>query len=311
MLPSLHIVFFSLGQYQRNSPLPQQHHHQPHQPLQPEAGPHLSPRQPCAASPAESELGGYWGHLRVRLQGRGSSNVERGDNKDWVEEVSGDRSSLGGDWGCSEMVQDKSTETNEQVRDGNVSEEGINEIIEDSTDGGVKEKLSVQWSSVKDEERGRAVVCSETDNDGDEVKAEGLKVSHEALGILQSFIQDVGLNPDEEAVHTLSAQLGLPKHIIHSFFNSQDQGQNQEHGQNQHQNHSLDSQPSGTSLNLFQADMATEEQEDEHYAKTDTEQKEVELQTRKTQASQITVLKESEAGTQTFPPMKEEQERYI
>ncbi|CDQ87531.1 unnamed protein product [Oncorhynchus mykiss] len=47
---------------------------------------------------------------------------------------------------------------------------------------------------------------------------EGFRVSQEAQGILQSFIQDVGLNPDEEAVHTLSAQLGLPKHTILSFF---------------------------------------------------------------------------------------------
>uniref|UniRef100_A0A3Q1H9E6 SATB homeobox 1a n=1 Tax=Anabas testudineus TaxID=64144 RepID=A0A3Q1H9E6_ANATE len=168
----------------------------------------------------------------------------------------------------------------------------------------VKERLCVKWPSMKDEERSRAGVCPGTDNPG-----EGLKVSHEALGILQSFIQDVGLNPDDEAVHTLSAQLGLPKHIIRSFFNSQ--GQNQEHDQYQHQNHSLDNQPSSTALNLYQVDMATEEQEEEHYAQTDTEQKQVEMQMRKTEASQITVLKESDAGTQTIPPMKEEQERNI
>uniref|UniRef100_A0A3B3DR10 SATB homeobox 1a n=1 Tax=Oryzias melastigma TaxID=30732 RepID=A0A3B3DR10_ORYME len=96
----------------RNSLMPQQHHLQPLQPLQPEAAPHLSPRQPCAASPAESEAGATWG---------------------------------------------------------------------------------------------------------------------DALVILQSFIQDVGLNPDEEAVHTLAAQLGLPKHTILNFFNSQDQGQHYYH----------------------------------------------------------------------------------
>uniref|UniRef100_A0A8C7XYU6 SATB homeobox 1a n=1 Tax=Oryzias sinensis TaxID=183150 RepID=A0A8C7XYU6_9TELE len=95
-----------------------QHHLQPLQPLQPETSPHLSPRQPCAASPAESEAGATWGHFR-------------------------------------------------------------------------------------------------------------LNVSSDALVILQSFIQDVGLNPDEEAVHTLAAQLGLPKHTILNFFNSQDQGQRQ------------------------------------------------------------------------------------
>lgn len=211
---------------------------------------------------------------------------------------------MGGDWGCTGSGRDKSIETNEQVRDDNVSEERINEIIEHSKDGSVKERLCVKWPSMKDEGRSRAGVCPGTDNPG-----EGLKVSHEALGILQSFIQDVGLNPDDEAVHTLSAQLGLPKHIIRSFFNSQ--GQNQEHDQYQHQNHSLDNQPSSTALNLYQVDMATEEQEEEHYAQTDTEQKQVEMQMRKTEASQITVLKESDAGTQTIPPMKEEQERNI
>lgn len=40
------------------------------------------------------------------------------------------------------------------------------------------------------------------------------KISLEALGILQSFIHDVGLYPDQEAIHTLSAQLDLPKHTI-------------------------------------------------------------------------------------------------
>ncbi|XP_036394740.1 DNA-binding protein SATB1 isoform X2 [Megalops cyprinoides] len=49
----------------------------------------------------------------------------------------------------------------------------------------------------------------------------GNKISLEALGILQSFIQDVGLYPDEEAIHTLSAQLDLPKHTIIKFFQNQ------------------------------------------------------------------------------------------
>uniref|UniRef100_A0A3B4TN39 SATB homeobox 1a n=1 Tax=Seriola dumerili TaxID=41447 RepID=A0A3B4TN39_SERDU len=180
--------------YQRNSPLPQQHHLQPHQPLQPEAGPHLSPRQPCAASPVEG---------------------------------------------------------------------------------------------------------------GDEAQGEGLRVSHEALGILQSFIQDVGLNPDEEAVHTLSAQLGLPKHIICSFFSSQDQGQSQELDRYQHQSQS-------PKHGLVHADVSTEEQEVETDGKTETrEQKEEEKQTERDEANEIIVLKELDAGTQTMPPMKEERESYI
>ncbi|XP_061676098.1 SATB homeobox 1b isoform X2 [Syngnathoides biaculeatus] len=49
----------------------------------------------------------------------------------------------------------------------------------------------------------------------------GGKISLEALGILQSFIQDVGPYPDEEAVHTLSAQLDLPKLTIIKFFQNQ------------------------------------------------------------------------------------------
>ncbi|XP_060944956.1 DNA-binding protein SATB2 [Limanda limanda] len=47
------------------------------------------------------------------------------------------------------------------------------------------------------------------------------KISLEALGMLQSFIQDVGLYPDQEAIHTLSAQLDLPKHTIIKFFQNQ------------------------------------------------------------------------------------------
>lgn len=38
---------------------------------------------------------------------------------------------------------------------------------------------------------------------------------------MQSFIQDVGLYPDQEAIHTLSAQLDLPKHTIIKFFQNQ------------------------------------------------------------------------------------------
>ncbi|KAJ4928334.1 hypothetical protein JOQ06_016126, partial [Pogonophryne albipinna] len=206
--------------YQRHSPLPQQHHLQPHQPLQPEAGPHLSPRQPCAASPAECEAGNNWGHVRVHLQGRGSSNGERGDSKDWVE---GEMSIFGGDWGCTGRVREKGMESKEQVRNGSVGEEGIGDIIRECKE---EVKLTMKWPSVKDEERGEAGVCLEADSE-----VQGLKVSHEALGILQSFIQDVGLDPDEEAIHTLSAQLGLPKHTIQKFFNSQDHDRHPHHTQ--------------------------------------------------------------------------------
>ncbi|KAJ3584360.1 hypothetical protein NHX12_014855, partial [Muraenolepis orangiensis] len=47
------------------------------------------------------------------------------------------------------------------------------------------------------------------------------RISLEALGTLQSFIGDVGLYPDQEAVHTLSAQLDLPKHTVVKFFQNQ------------------------------------------------------------------------------------------
>ncbi|XP_062383559.1 DNA-binding protein SATB2-like, partial [Sardina pilchardus] len=47
------------------------------------------------------------------------------------------------------------------------------------------------------------------------------KISLEALVILQSFIQDVGLYPDQEAIHTLAAQLGLPKNTVVKFFQNQ------------------------------------------------------------------------------------------
>uniref|UniRef100_A0A671TYH9 DNA-binding protein SATB n=1 Tax=Sparus aurata TaxID=8175 RepID=A0A671TYH9_SPAAU len=47
------------------------------------------------------------------------------------------------------------------------------------------------------------------------------RISHEAMVTLQSFIGDVGLYPDQEAIHTLSAQLDLPKPTIVKFFQNQ------------------------------------------------------------------------------------------
>ncbi|KAM6945758.1 DNA-binding protein SATB2-like [Aplochiton taeniatus] len=47
------------------------------------------------------------------------------------------------------------------------------------------------------------------------------RISLESLAILQSFIGDVGLYPDPEAIHTLSAQLDLPKPTIVKFFQNQ------------------------------------------------------------------------------------------
>uniref|UniRef100_UPI003AAC5958 DNA-binding protein SATB1-like n=1 Tax=Centroberyx gerrardi TaxID=166262 RepID=UPI003AAC5958 len=292
--------------YQHHSPLPQQHQLQPptpqaHQPSQPEAGPHLSPRQPCAASPAECEAGG-WGHLRVRLRGRGSSS-ERGESKDWVDGGRGDWGSLGRDWGCTGRARDKGVENNERARD-----EGVGDKVTDvvNRDGWEKDRLSTKWPGLKDEDRARVVVHVEADNEmggRDEVRGEGLRVSREALGILQSFIQDVGLNPDEEAVHTLSAQLGLPERTILSFFHSQD------HGQHHHQSHNH----SRDEPNLAQADRTAEGREEgrteegDSHRKAETEEAEMERK----EGSEITILKESDVGTQTVPVMKEEQESYI
>ncbi|XP_071060839.1 LOW QUALITY PROTEIN: DNA-binding protein SATB1a [Pseudochaenichthys georgianus] len=284
--------------YQRHSPLPQQHHLQPHQPLQPEAGPHLSPRQPCAASPAECEAGNNWGHVRGHLQGRGSSNGERGDSKDWVE---GEVSIFGGDWGCTGRVGEKGMESKEQVRNGSVGEEGIGDIIRECKE---EVKLTMKWPSVKDEERGEAGVCLEADSE-----VQGLKVSHEALGILQSFIQDVGLDPDEEAIHTLSAQLGLPKHTIQKFFNSQDHDRHPHHTQSP----KLSQKHGCTDPNLSQTVIPAEEQEEEGDGRTEAELKEEqeENQTGRNEANGIDVFKDSDVGTQTISTMKEEHESYI
>ncbi|XP_041105015.1 DNA-binding protein SATB1-like isoform X4 [Polyodon spathula] len=62
---------------------------------------------------------------------------------------------------------------------------------------------------------------AESEDDSRQKSRPRTKISMEALGILQSFIQDVGLYPDEEAIQTLSAQLDLPKHTIIKFFQNQ------------------------------------------------------------------------------------------
>ncbi|XP_062841492.1 SATB homeobox 1b isoform X2 [Trichomycterus rosablanca] len=63
---------------------------------------------------------------------------------------------------------------------------------------------------------------AEAEDESHQAKARpGARISMEALGILQSFLQDVGPYPDDEAVHTLSAQLDLPRHTIIKFFQNQ------------------------------------------------------------------------------------------
>lgn len=296
-------------QYQRNSPLQQQQYHlQPHQPLQPEAVPHLSPRQPCAASPAECEAGGNWGHTRVCLQGRGSGSHDNGERKDWDERGRGERSGLGGDWGCTGRLADRCAD-GKDARDGCLDDDEVDEPAGASKEG--RFKLTMKWSGVRDEVQRGSEVCLEANDEvqsGDEAHGEGLTVSHEALGILQSFIQDVGLDPDEEAVHTLSAQLGLPIHAIRTFFNSQ------EHEQYQHTcdipKQSPAPQRVGAELNSSRKGVAVESEAEESEGENKTEEREDARQTG-SEASRIIILKESEVGTQTIPPMKEEQESNI
>lgn len=300
-IPPLAVTDFTdlSQQYQHNSPVIQQHHLQPHQPLQPELGIHLSPRQPCAASPAESERGGAWGHLRVHMEGRGICDGETGGSMEWVE--GGKENS---DWGVVGQVRGNGKESNEQKMDGNIANEDKDDITQGSKSGNVQDKLYVKWSGVKSEDNGMLEVCSQEDRKaggGDEVLSERLNVSGDALGILHSFIQEVGLNPDEEAIHTLSAQLGLPKYIIRSFFNSQNQGQSDDYSQSpmhRHDNHQ-------GFADLSVANMTT--QELEMHQKTE-EHKEEEKQTDRSETSLSYVLKELDVATQTIPPVKEEQE---
>lgn len=241
------------------------------------------------------------------LQGRGSSSHDNGDRKDWDERGRVERSGLGGDWGCTGRLSDRCTESKE-TRDGCMDDDEVHEHAGASKEG--KFKLAMKWSGVRDEDQHRSGVSLEA-NEGqcdDEAPGEGLTVSHEALGILQSFIQDVGLDPDEEAIHTLSAQLGLPIHTIRTFFNSQD------HEQYQHTSDILKQSPEtqrdSTEARPPQRD-ATAESEGEG---SDGENKTKEMEDKKeagNEASKIIILKESDVGTQTVAPVKEEQESNI
>lgn len=237
--------------------------------MQPEAGRHLSPLQPCAASPAESEAAGHWAPTRGQQPQQEQAGClddpreeeegeGQGEGQDWLEAgPAGDRrGGVGGDWGREEGKE----ETKEEEQG-----EGLDEVSEV---GGFKEMLPAKWAG---REPGRPGVSLEAEGRGleggdQEGRGSELQVSREALAILQSFVQDVGLDPDEEAVHTLAAQLGLPKHAIRTFFSSQEQGCYQRGGQLGHPD--------------------KEQQEEEHRT-------------------------ESDVGTQTVPPLKEEQESFM
>lgn len=242
------------------------------------------------------------------LQGRGSGSHDNGERKDWEERGRGERSGLGADWGCTGRLADRCAD-GKGARDGCMDDDEVDEPAGASKGG--RFKLTMKWSGMRDELQRGSEVCLEANNEvqcGDEAHGEGLTVSHEALGILQSFIQDVGLDPDEEAVHTLSAQLGLPIHAIRTFFNSQ------EHEQYQHTcdipKQSPAPQRVGAELNSSRKGTAAESEGEESEGENKTEEREDARQAG-SEASRIIILKESEVGTQTVPPMKEEQESNI
>ncbi|XP_069790642.1 DNA-binding protein SATB2 isoform X2 [Narcine bancroftii] len=83
-----------------------------------------------------------------------------------------------------------------------------------------QQSQSVKESSPPREEKGTQPHAAAEDNCAKKPRSR-TKISVEALGILQSFIHDVGLYPDQEAIQTLSAQLDLPKHTIIKFFQNQ------------------------------------------------------------------------------------------
>lgn len=125
---------------------------------------------------------------------------------------------------------------------------------------------------------------------GLELQTERLKVSTEAMGILQSFIQDVGLNPDEESIYTLSAQLGLPKHTIRSFFNN--------HGSGQTTEREPVNSPEELQCGCTDSELSHSET---HERGQDTEGATY-------REEELSPVKEMDVGTQTVPALKEEQQ---
>lgn len=217
-----------------------------------------------------------------------------------MEGGQGERSSVGGDWGCSGRGRD---ECSREAVGG--EEEGIHEAGEESKVGGFKETLAIKWPGARSDDRGGASLSLEADIEGRVgEEPQELRLSHEALGILQSFIQDVGQDPDEEAVHTLSAQLGLPKHTIRTFFISQEHDRYQRGA-----SHSPDRQQVHAEQNPSLTEVTAEERREEGGdGEADWEEGE---EAEEEEEQLITVLRESDVGTQTIPPVKEEPEGYM
>ncbi|CAL8297461.1 unnamed protein product [Lota lota] len=312
--------------YQCQSPMPHQHHAQPltsqaHQPFHPEAGPHLSPRQSSTASPAESSEGG-WAHPAAWMQGRGR-NGERCDAKDWGEGESGKG------WGGGKCPPiELGLELCGQTHEGGPVDKASHLVNGACRKGWNEGRLSSlpDWGSLKGEIGAHSEGEDEMGDGGVEVRGEGCRVSREALGILQSFVQDVGLHPDEEALHTLSAQLDLPKHAILSFFHSHDhrpQGQHNLHTHcHNHQRHQQDHDQLpedlhlglGTGSERAQAARTVEEPE-EHSREGDVYQV-VKTEDGKqgrimeTERKHGMISDEINIGTQTTGIVKEEQQNY-
>ncbi|XP_014851434.1 PREDICTED: DNA-binding protein SATB1-like [Poecilia mexicana] len=299
----------SLIMHQRNCMMSQQHHLQPHHPLQPEPGLELSPPQPCAASPAESEAGAAWGHFRVKLHSRPSWADEREDSKEWAEGERENAYNPGVDWGVTGRVGCTGRDGDVQERDVTIRLGSQGDFSHSSKSENVKNNTFATRPSVKSENNGRVGVCSGTDSKiivKEEVPGDRLTVSSDALGILQSFIRDVGLYPDEEAVHTLSAQLGLPKDTIRIFFSSQDLEQSQDNSRSPAHGH--DSRQVRSNPDLLVADLTAREPD----VTVKAERKEIGLERiGRDTTSEVSISRESDVATQTLPPMKEEQESYV
>ncbi|KAM6958876.1 DNA-binding protein SATB1a [Aplochiton taeniatus] len=192
---------------QRLSPLPQQHYQHPLTPkLQQPSQPKTGPRLSPRQPFTAAPAESAGSTGPLRVVGRSSTCDQK--HEDWMEE------------GVRDMESYIRVEGDKNI--DNETRTGERGLAKGMAHGNEKEK-----------EEGK-------------VKGEDSRLSREALAILQSFIEDVGLNPDEEAVHTLSAQLGLPEHTILTFFLSQNPDQNQDPDHNQGTNDSSQDDFTGT-----------------------------------------------------------------
>uniref|UniRef100_A0A8C4N682 DNA-binding protein SATB n=1 Tax=Eptatretus burgeri TaxID=7764 RepID=A0A8C4N682_EPTBU len=130
-----------------------------------------------------------------------------------------------------EEVENMSIVLESQQQEGDRDDEhGRGQVVE-SDEGGRGEGVEEEEEEEEEEGKEQENVGEDgvVENSGDRMPGTtGLsrprartRISVEALAILQSFIQDVGLYPDPEAVQTLAAQLGLPRTTVLKFFQNQ------------------------------------------------------------------------------------------